>query len=399
MAPKKGGRGGKRSKKNEAALQEQTEAQDKTLAEDPKPEEQPENGQEDAAGETNGNEAGGDATKQPGDGGKAATEDDAKQPGTDAKEATADDATKADEPDAKRQATDAAKAELAADAPIGGGPKPSNVIEEGRIYFIYRPKVNQDNPKSVDDVQRFFMILCPTSRKDGKSRIVAIGKKHLPSVPKRERLFGFVYSVADDAEELMKGLGVERYETKTLGTREQPAARIAGEGVYALTGKEKDIGETQLAYKLELPEEPGQVQKDLEIEKEASYHISIKNPETGSPANAGLQEKAEFANDAEKMKQFGNYRWIGAHDPSLLDYPRCELLLIGGRGQVDDETKKHLDQAEHDEVVKALHAAKKEDQEGDAEAEEAALLAKMRAELHPEKEGVPTEPAAEGEWK
>ena len=28
----------------------------------------------------------------------------------------------------------------------------------------------------------------------------------------------------------------------------------------------------------------------------------------------------------------GNYRWIGAHDPSLLDYPRCELLLIGGRG-------------------------------------------------------------------
>ena len=43
-------------------------------------------------------------------------------------------------------------------------------------------------------------------------------------------LAGFVYSVADDAEELMKGLGVERYETKTLGTREQPAARVAGEG-------------------------------------------------------------------------------------------------------------------------------------------------------------------------
>jgi hypothetical protein len=31
----------------------------------------------------------------------------------------------------------------------------------------------------------------------------------------------------------MKGLGVERYETKTLGTREQPAARIAGEGERA----------------------------------------------------------------------------------------------------------------------------------------------------------------------
>lgn len=34
------------------------------------------------------------------------------------------------------------------------------------------------------------MFLCPTSRKDGKCRIIAIGKKHMPSGPKHERLFG-----------------------------------------------------------------------------------------------------------------------------------------------------------------------------------------------------------------
>jgi hypothetical protein len=50
MAPKKGGRGGKRSKTNEAALQEQTDAQEKTLAGNQQAEEHPENGQEDAAG-------------------------------------------------------------------------------------------------------------------------------------------------------------------------------------------------------------------------------------------------------------------------------------------------------------------------------------------------------------
>jgi hypothetical protein len=50
MAPRKGGRGGKRSKKNEAALQEQTDAQEKTLAETQQAEELPENGQEAAAG-------------------------------------------------------------------------------------------------------------------------------------------------------------------------------------------------------------------------------------------------------------------------------------------------------------------------------------------------------------
>lgn len=43
-----------------------------------------------------------------------------------------------EEPVPKRQATEAKKAELAADAPISSGPKPDNVVEEGRIYFIYR---------------------------------------------------------------------------------------------------------------------------------------------------------------------------------------------------------------------------------------------------------------------
>lgn len=38
------------------------------------------------------------------------------------------------------------------------------VVEEGRIYFLYRPRVNVDHPTSIDDIQRFFMILAPSSR-------------------------------------------------------------------------------------------------------------------------------------------------------------------------------------------------------------------------------------------
>ena len=40
----------------------------------------------------------------------------------------------------------------------------AGVVEEGRIYFLYRPRVNVDHPTSIDDIQRFFMILAPTSR-------------------------------------------------------------------------------------------------------------------------------------------------------------------------------------------------------------------------------------------
>ena len=43
---------------------------------------------------------------------------------------------------------------------------------------------------------------------------------------------GFVAAVADKGEELMGGLGVQKYETKTRGTRTKPAARIAGEGAH-----------------------------------------------------------------------------------------------------------------------------------------------------------------------
>jgi hypothetical protein len=52
----------------------------------------------------------------------------------------------------------------------------------------------------------------------------------------------------------------------------------------------------------------------------------------------------------------------------------------------------HLQKAEHEEVVKALHAAKKGDKEGDAEAEEAALLKQLKAELHSEAAGVRPSP-------
>lgn len=388
MAPKKGAvKGGqKRSKKADQEAQAEPQAEEQPAEDQDTPAQDEPTGDAPADQEKNKQaEEGADGQKQDAADGKG--------------DAAGDAATQ--EPAPKRQATDAKKAELEADAPIGGGAKPGDDIEEGRIYFIYRPKVSTEHAHGLDDVQRFFFILSPTSRKDAKARIIAVGKKRMPSAPKHERFFGFVYTVADGAEDLMQGLGVEKYETKTQGTREQPAARIVGEGLYAITGK--DGSSTKLAYTLELPQEPDEVQKDLGIEKEAAYIISIKNPDIGSPANAGLKEKADFVKDDEKMKQFGNKRWIGVKDPSLLDYPRAELLLIGGgaglKAHVDKATEAHLQQAEHDEIVKALHAAQKDDKEGDEEAEEAALVAKMHAELHPEKEGVSTDPAAEGKWE
>ena len=34
----------------------------------------------------------------------------------------------------------------------------SNILEEGDIYFFYRPKKNSSEVKDIDDIRRFFMV-------------------------------------------------------------------------------------------------------------------------------------------------------------------------------------------------------------------------------------------------
>lgn len=40
------------------------------------------------------------------------------------------------------------------------------ILEQGNIYFLYRPKVNVDEAKGFEDVQRLHVVLHP-ARKEG----------------------------------------------------------------------------------------------------------------------------------------------------------------------------------------------------------------------------------------
>ena len=53
-------------------------------------------------------------------------------------------------------------------------------------------------------------------------------------------------------------------------------ARPVGEGKYAIINYSNN--HTELAFVLELPKELGEAQKDLGIEKEASYIVTVINP-------------------------------------------------------------------------------------------------------------------------
>src|SRR4030095_895912 len=150
----------------------------------------------------------------------------------------------------------------------------SAILEQGDIFFFYRPKVRSEKVESIDDVRRFFLVLAPeSSGKKNLYRLLIIGKKSLPEIRETEarsseRYWARVGGIFNDPTLLTKELLSKEF-------REGDMARPAGEGKYAIVDHNKH---TELAYVLELPKETGEAQKELGIEKEASYIITVINP-------------------------------------------------------------------------------------------------------------------------
>lgn len=140
-------------------------------------------------------------------------------------------------------------------------------IERGHIYFFYRPKVELEDVGSIDDVQRFHILLVPrppefstseasdskqghkdvgedqemtviqegadavpappvTGVKKKPFRLIAVGKKSLPDPDaggdgkgrgRKGVFWATVITVDEELQKLQDGLGAKEYETKTKG--------------------------------------------------------------------------------------------------------------------------------------------------------------------------------------
>jgi hypothetical protein len=222
----------------------------------------------------------------------------------------------------------------------GSTPAPAGqILEHGNIYFFYRPRVDHRTVESLEDVQRLYMILSP---RGGPYRLVVIPRKRLPSVDRDggRTAWAFVESVAARAEDVEDALDPETYRTQTRGERQRPAARPAGEGVYAIV---RHGDHTHLAYALELPPKPGPVQRALNILEEASYIVSVKNPDAPSGPGTGLDE-AHRATFPERLRErFQGRRFASADPPGFLDHEGAEIILIGAAPDVSSELGIDLD--------------------------------------------------------
>ncbi|XP_060204724.1 uncharacterized protein LOC132632699 [Lycium barbarum] len=272
------------------------------------------------------------------------------------------------------------------------------VQERGEIFFFYRPKVGKQEAHNPNDVQRLYIVLRPESGehsievkqdphsgKEGKElgshidpekpnrdissnkensgaeggngkqevniekepllRLIVMGRKSLPDPSKKtghRPYWGFVEMVTTKIDDVKAALKGEEYDTSTRGHRVVAPARAVGEGIYRiLKHNPKKRVHTHLVYKLEFPaeDEKNEPQEELNIKREGSFLIQIKNPEQHGSGSQfrGLQNKRKATFPAHLQGEFGHLRYHPADPPDFLNYEGCEFLLISASNDIEEE--------------------------------------------------------------
>jgi hypothetical protein len=104
--------------------------------------------------------------------------------------------------------------------------------------------------------------------------------------------------------------------------------------VYAIVDHDDH---THLAFALELPAKPGDVQQELNIPEQGSYVIAIRNPELDAPPGVGLRDEEKAELPRRLQSRFRGRRFVPADPPEYLDREGAEFVLIGADEDVSDE--------------------------------------------------------------
>ena len=262
------------------------------------------------------------------------------------------------------------------------------VLEKGQAYFFYRPKIDVDQPSGPDDVQKLYLLLSPDeaigrlktaqksrvhhtskSSENGKAhhRLIIVPTKSLPKKGQKynqpgARNWAFVDVASTDLSAVEKNLGEYTYSTKTLGQRTQSSARLVAEARYELIYNLVHRPHTShFIYNLEVPVEPGPVQKAFHIEKAGQFMIQVKNPQIQTPATEqGAQRYASLKGGAAKLPKHLQSKFQGIRQkevryrpvdtPEFLDIPHVELLLLAAGMDSKEELTDALKAVENEAI-------------------------------------------------
>jgi hypothetical protein len=209
-------------------------------------------------------------------------------------------------------------------------------IEDGSITFLYRPRVEEQHPHELDDVQKLLLLLSPAG--SAFQRVIAVGRKRLPASARHDRFWGFVDLVLTHYD-MHAALGAQLYGTKTRGLRHLPAARAFAEGTYEITSHE---GHAHFSWRVTQFSTDDPVAAETEIEDEADYILTVANPDPGAWGLVEVPDlQASLFDDLELhvplptpfppalQQRFHNRRFAQLDSTRWLDHPGAELVFIG----------------------------------------------------------------------
>jgi len=212
----------------------------------------------------------------------------------------------------------------------------AETIEQGTVTFLYRPRVEEQHADELADVQRLLILLSPEG--GTFERTIAVGRKRLPRSARRDRFWGFVDLVLTHYD-MHAALGAQVYGTKTRGLRHLPAARPFATGTYEIATHGTHA---HLRWHVERFEQDDPVAREVEIEEDADYIVTIANPD---PVAWGLLQppdlQEQLFDDLELhvtlptpfppalQQRFRNRRFVQLDSTEWLDHPGAEVVFVG----------------------------------------------------------------------
>jgi hypothetical protein len=225
----------------------------------------------------------------------------------------------------------------------------------------------------VSDLQRSFMVLRPLPsggkitngvvQDVGNNRVIAVPKKVWPKSG-QDKFMSFVEKAGATMDQLKdEFFQGSTYSTKTTGTRHTPPITPIGEGVYAMTSTGSGRTTTHLSYMLTIPQELGDLQKDVGLAEKGSFVLSSKNPKASQPSNAALPQGPEWPQEIQE--EFGSLGWLPTK-PAHLDYANAQFLLIGesfnaegiekdAKDDKKETPEEELEKLEHEDELRIEH--------------------------------------------
>ena len=211
----------------------------------------------------------------------------------------------------------------------------AQTIESGSITFLYRPRVEEQHPEDLSDVQRVLLLLSPEGAVH--ERLIAIGRKRLPRSARHDRFWGFVDLVLTPYD-MSAALDAQIYGTRTRGLRHLPAARAFADGTYEIA---VHGAHSHLRWRVErIADDP--VAADIPIEPEADSIVTVMNPD---PHAWGLVEVPDLQSDLfddlelhvtlptpfppALQARFRDRRYAQLDTTEWLDHPGAELVFVG----------------------------------------------------------------------